>query len=52
MKKTLLYFVGITFIALTLTSCGTTKKGCGLTSEAQKIEQSTTVQKAIVSEVK
>lgn len=50
MKKIALYFVGITFTALTLTSCGTAKKGCGLTSDAQKIEQSTIVQPTIVRE--
>lgn len=48
MKKTVLYILGITFTAITLTSCGTTKKGCGLTSDAQKIEQTTSATNAIV----
>ncbi len=37
--------INILFVALALimfTSCVSSKKGCGLTSDAQKIEQSTT----------
>lgn len=39
MKKSTLYIVGILLISFTLINCGSSKKGCGLTSDAQKIEQ-------------
>lgn len=48
MKKTVLYILGITFTAITLTSCGTTKKGCGLTSDAQQIEQTTSTANSVI----
>lgn len=47
MKKAFLNLLGITFIAITLTCCGTTKKGCGLTSDAQQIEQTTSVTNSV-----
>lgn len=50
MKNLALYILGITFTAITLTSCGTTKKGCGLTTDAQKIEQTTSVQNTVVKD--
>jgi hypothetical protein len=52
MKKLALVFFGILCISISLSSCKSSKKGCGLTSDAQKIEQTTTLQKPMVSEVK
>jgi predicted small secreted protein len=52
MKKLALIIFGIAFISISFTSCKSSKKGCGLTSDAQKIEQTTTVQNKVVSEVK
>lgn len=52
MKKTVIYILGITLITLTFSNCGSSKKGCGLTSDAQKIEQTTTMQTSPISEVK
>ena len=38
---------------LTITSCKSSKKGCGLTSDSQKIEQSTaTIQTTMVREAR
>jgi len=52
MKKTVIYILGITLISFTFSNCGSSKKGCGLTSDAQKIEQTTTTQTSSVSVVK
>ena len=49
MKKLASYFIGI-MLALTLFSACKSTKGCGLTSDAQKIEQQTT-QTLIVAEI-
>lgn len=48
MKKTFLYIFGICLIAFTFTNCKSTKGGCGLTSDAQKIEQTTSVNNQII----
>lgn len=52
MKKSILYIVGILLISFTLINCGSSKKGCGLTSDAQKIEQHTTFKTAKIVAVK
>lgn len=52
MKKIVLLLFGILCATTLLTSCKSSKKGCGLTSDAQKIEQNTTVQQGRISEVK
>jgi predicted small secreted protein len=41
MKKTILYIFGILLVSAALTNCGSSKKGCGLSSDAVKIEQTT-----------
>ena len=41
MKKIASYFLGITLVVLLFSACKAVK-GCGLTSDAQKIEQQTT----------
>ncbi len=41
MKKIVLYSLGIVFSILLFSSCKASKKGCGLTSDANKIEQTT-----------
>lgn len=51
MKKLIIYSFAILLITLSFTSCKSAKGGCGLTSDAQKIEQ-TTVQTNVVKEVK
>lgn len=48
MKKTIAYIFGISLIAITFTSCKSTKGGCGLTSDAEKIEQNTSATNSIV----
>ena len=52
MKKTVIYLFGISLLAMSLTNCKSSKKGCGLTSDTHKIEQLSTVQTVLVSEVK
>lgn len=52
MKKTVIYIFGILVFSICLTNCGSSKKGCGLTSDANKIEQSTTVYASVISEAK
>ena len=49
MKKLASYFFGIVFVFLVFSACKAVK-GCGLTSDVQKIEQPTT-QTQIVVEV-
>lgn len=48
MKKIIPYFIGVSLIAITFTSCKSTKGGCGLTSDAQKIEQNTSATNSIL----
>lgn len=50
MKKLASYFLGITMAFVLFSACKATK-GCGLTSDVQKIEQQTT-QTLIVAEAK
>jgi uncharacterized protein YcfL len=52
MKKTILYTIGIFLISFSLINCGSSKKGCGLTSDAQKIEQNTTANTTVIVAVK
>ena len=51
MKKIILNIIGLMLIIVSFTACKSTKKGCGLTSDAQKIEQSTATQQPILAEV-
>ena len=51
MKKIILNVIGLVLIIASFAACKSTKKGCGLTSDAQKIEQSTAVQQRILAEV-
>jgi len=51
MKKTILYAIGIFLISFSLINCGSSKKGCGLTSDAQKIEKPASVKIDKVAEV-
>lgn len=51
MKKLTFYIFGVTLMVAMLVSCGSSKKGCGLTSDAQKIEQASDLnQTTIVAE--
>jgi len=52
MKKSVIYIFGISIVALTLINCGSSKKGCGLTSDSEKIEQTFDTQTTLVSETK
>jgi predicted small secreted protein len=52
MKKTVLYILAISLISISLTNCKSSKKGCGLTSDAQKIEQSSTVETVLIAKTK
>ena len=53
MKKAIVYVFGILLITITFTSCKAKKGGCGLTSDAQKIEQITSANNhVIVADVK
>lgn len=52
MKKSILYIFGILVFSICLTNCGSSKKGCGLTSDAHKMEQSTTTQTTVISEAR
>ena len=51
MKKFITSLVTITFVLLLCTSCGSSKKGCGLTADASKIE-TTASENNVVAEVK
>lgn len=51
MKKIVLYTLGIAFSAVMFSSCNASKKGCGLTSDANKMEQSTSNKTIVKSEV-
>ena len=48
MKKSTFYVFGVTLAVSLLVSCGSSKKGCGLTSDAQKIEQTSEMTQTIV----
>jgi len=49
MKKNHLNILLLALVLIVLASCGSSKKGCGLTSDTQKVEQSTTT--TILAEV-
>jgi hypothetical protein len=51
MKKFALYFFGLSIVVLTFSSCKSSKKGCGLTSDATKIEQITNNQSVTSADV-
>jgi len=51
MKKFIPSLLAITFVLLLCISCGSSKKGCGLTADASKME-TTTSENIVVSEVK
>lgn len=51
MKKIALYSLGIAFSTLLFSSCKSSQKGCGLTSDAQKMEQSTSNKAMVKAEV-
>ncbi len=51
MKKLTLNTLLLAFALILFTSCVSSKKGCGLTSDAQKIEQTTTDNTTILAEV-
>jgi hypothetical protein len=51
MKKIALYTLGIAFSVLLFSSCKSSKKGCGLTSDANKIEQLTSNKAIVKAEV-
>ncbi len=51
MKKIALYTFGIAFLVLLFSACNASKKGCGLTSDAHKIEQPTSNKTIFKAEV-
>lgn len=51
MKNLGLQILGIAFTIVLFTSCNATKKGCGLTSDATKIEHSISVEKISTAKV-
>ncbi|MFZ2282933.1 MAG: hypothetical protein WAV86_03575 [Lutibacter sp.] len=51
MKKLALYTLGLAFAAMLFSSCKSSKKGCGLTSDANKTEQSTSTKAIFKAEV-
>jgi hypothetical protein len=51
MKKIVLYTVGIAFLGVLFSSCNASKKGCGLTSDVNKMEQSTSTKAMVKAEV-
>ena len=51
MKKIALYTLGIAFSAVFFSGCNASKKGCGLTSDAHKMEQSTSHKAIVKAEV-
>lgn len=50
MKKIALYTLGIAFSVLLFSSCNASKKGCGLTSDAQKMETAVNQQSNLVAQ--
>jgi uncharacterized protein YcfL len=51
MKRIIVQFIGIALLLLVFSACGSSKKGCGLTSDAVKIEQSTSIQTVTTAKV-
>ena len=51
MKKTILKILVITTILVSLGACKSSQRGCGLTSDAQKIEQPTANKAIVIAEV-
>ena len=51
MRKLILSVLLITITLLSFTSCGSARKGCGLTSDAQKMEQTTFTKTTDLAEV-
>ena len=51
MKKTILKILLSITILVSLGACGSSKRGCGLTSDAQKIEQPTANKAIVIAEV-
>lgn len=51
MKKITLNILLIFIIIISLTSCRSTKRGCGLTSDAQEMEQTTITKAKVLAEV-
>lgn len=51
MKKITLNTLLLAVVLIFLTSCGSSKKGCGLTSDAQKMEQTATTTATTLAEV-
>lgn len=51
MKKIALYTLGIAFTAILFSSCNASKKGCGLTSDTNKMEQTISTKTIIKAEV-
>jgi hypothetical protein len=51
MKKIALYTLGIAFSALFFSACNASKKGCGLTGDAHKMEKPTSIKAIVKAEV-
>ncbi|MHB1147810.1 MAG: hypothetical protein ACYC01_09470 [Lutibacter sp.] len=51
MKKITLYTLGIAISVLLFSACNASKKGCGLTSDANKMEQLTSNKAIVKAEV-
>lgn len=49
MKNYIFNFLKVALFLLLLSSCKSTKKGCGLTSDASQVQQTTTSQNNIVA---
>lgn len=49
MKNYIFNFLKVALFLLLLSSCKSTKKGCGLTSDASQVQQTTTSQNNIVT---
>ena len=48
MKKNIFYAFGLLVLIGSFASCKSTKGGCGLTSDAQKIEQTSEITQTII----
>jgi hypothetical protein len=51
MKKIALYTLGIMFSALLFSACNASKRGCGLTGDTLKMEQSTSIKAMVKAKV-
>lgn len=51
MKKIALYTLGIAFTGMLFSSCNASKRGCGLTGDALKMEQTTSIKAIVKAEV-